>query len=94
MCRDEYIICPFSVNNMAVPTRYAALPYRFQLDEYRVRTGLVKNLNTMHEMKNLRVGLTRKWIEQGRVGAEKNTREERRGKGKGSTICICLISFA
>lgn len=43
---DEYII---SVNNMAVPTRYAALPYHFQLDEHGVRAGLVENMNTMRE---------------------------------------------
>ena len=35
---------------MAVPTRYAALPYRFQLDEHEVRAGLVENLNTMREI--------------------------------------------
>ena len=34
---------------MAVPTRYAALPYHFQLDEHGVRAGLVENLNTMRE---------------------------------------------
>lgn len=40
---------PFSVNNMAVPTRYAAPPYHFQLDEHGVRAGLVENLNAMRE---------------------------------------------
>ena len=32
---------------MAVPTRYAALRYHFQLDEHGVRPGRVVNLNTM-----------------------------------------------
>lgn len=37
------------MNNMAVPTRYAAPPYHFQLDEHGVRAGLVENLNAMRE---------------------------------------------
>lgn len=49
LCPDEYIISLFSVNNMAVPTRYADLPYHFQLDEHEVRAGLVENLNTTRE---------------------------------------------
>lgn len=48
--RDEYIMGPFSVNNMAAPTRYAALAYRFHLDEQRVGAALVQNLNTSHEI--------------------------------------------
>lgn len=40
---NEYIIGPFSVSNMVDPTRYAALPYHFQLDEHGVRAGLVEN---------------------------------------------------
>lgn len=42
---NEYIIGPFSVNNMAVPTRYVALPDHFQLGEHGARAGLVENLN-------------------------------------------------
>lgn len=43
--RDEYIIGPFSVNNMAAPTRYVALPDHFQLSEHGAGAGLVENLN-------------------------------------------------
>lgn len=42
----------FVANNISVPTRYAAPPYHFQLDEHGVTAGLVENLNTMHEMEN------------------------------------------
>lgn len=41
---------PFSVNNMAAPTRYVALAYRFHLDEHRVGAALEQNLNTAHEI--------------------------------------------
>lgn len=51
-CPDEYIIGSFLANNISVPTRYAAPPYHFQLDEHGVTAGLVENLNTMHEMEN------------------------------------------
>lgn len=40
---------PFSANNMAAPTRSVTLPYHFQLDEHRVKAGLVENLNVTHE---------------------------------------------
>lgn len=57
----------FVANNISVPTRYAAPPYHFQLDEHGVTAGLVENLNTMHEMEN-RAG-DREWtLEWWRVG--------------------------
>lgn len=37
---------------MAAPTRYASLPYHFQLDEHGVRAELVENLNTMRDTGN------------------------------------------
>lgn len=58
------------MNNMVVPTRYAALPYHFQLDEHGVRTGLVENLNTMRE--------TEKGIETGRPCINLKERERKR----------------
>lgn len=39
---DEYVIGPFRRNNVTVPTRYADLPYRFHLDEHRVKARLVE----------------------------------------------------
>lgn len=68
LCRDEYIIGPFSLNNMAFPTRYVALPYHFQLDEHRVRAGLVENLNFMREIEKR---------ERGRGGCRRNQGERR-----------------
>ncbi len=81
---------------MAVPTRYAALPYHFQLDEHGVRAGLVENSNTMRAIEK---GRERKWgmhEKPGRAG-EWAVKKKYKGKGerkrKGSAICICLISF-
>lgn len=53
---------------MAVPTRYAALPYHFQLDEHEVRAGLVENLNTKYRIEKGRL----RWKEtQEKSGREK-----------------------
>lgn len=83
---------------MAVPTRYAALPYHFQLDEHGVRAGLVENLNTMRATEKGRErkrGVHEKSGREGEWVVKKNTRKKQgdREARNGSAICICLISF-
>lgn len=66
---------------MAVPTRYAALPYHFQLDEHGVRAGLVENSNTMRAIEKGRERKRGMHEKSGRGGewvVKKNTREEER----------------
>lgn len=66
---DEYIIGPFRQNNMAFPTRYAALPYHFHLGEHGVRAGLVEDLNTVCEGKKR--GRESVWVQKNIQGRGK-----------------------